>query len=163
MGSTRRRPIMNLEYWRDYVDEIEATPVDALLGKASPAVRTALEHALAEKRTDARRRAAAVHRRTATTCARQSNAPTSRAPRTSATKSPTSSIAISTSPISVSWDASSAASSASAGRPTPTIIPTKRSCAKWPTQSRAERPRSACRAASTPTCRRSSIATCSMR
>ncbi len=37
---------MNLEYWRDYVDEIEATPVDALLGKASPAVRTALENAL---------------------------------------------------------------------------------------------------------------------
>ncbi len=26
---------MNLEYWRDYVDEIEATPVDALLGKTS--------------------------------------------------------------------------------------------------------------------------------
>ena len=40
---------MNLEYWRDYVDEIEATPVDALLGKASPAVRTALDHALAKK------------------------------------------------------------------------------------------------------------------
>src|SRR5579862_8759238 len=46
MGSTCRRPIMNLEYWRTYVDEIEATPVEALLGKASPAVRTALEHAL---------------------------------------------------------------------------------------------------------------------
>jgi 7,8-didemethyl-8-hydroxy-5-deazariboflavin synthase CofH subunit len=40
---------MNLEYWRTYVDEIEATPVDALLGKASPAVRTALEHALLKK------------------------------------------------------------------------------------------------------------------
>ena len=40
---------MNLEYWRDYVDEIEATPVDALLGKASPAVRTALEHALLKR------------------------------------------------------------------------------------------------------------------
>src|SRR5271154_5102768 len=46
MGSTCRRPIMNLEYWRTYVDEIEATPVGALLGKASPAVRTALERAL---------------------------------------------------------------------------------------------------------------------
>jgi len=34
---------MNLEYWRTYVDEIEATPVEPLLGKASPAVRTALE------------------------------------------------------------------------------------------------------------------------
>ena len=40
---------MNLEYWRDYVDEIEATPVDALLGKASPALRTALEHALLKR------------------------------------------------------------------------------------------------------------------
>ena len=40
---------MNLEHWRDYVDEIEATPVDALLGKASPAVRTALEHALLKR------------------------------------------------------------------------------------------------------------------
>ena len=52
---------MNLEYWRTYVDEIEATPLDALLGKASAAVRAALERALAEKRTDARRRAAALH------------------------------------------------------------------------------------------------------
>ena len=40
---------MNLEYWRDYVDEIEATPVDALLGKASQPVRTALEHALVKR------------------------------------------------------------------------------------------------------------------
>jgi 7,8-didemethyl-8-hydroxy-5-deazariboflavin synthase CofH subunit len=40
---------MNLEYWRTYVDEIEATPVETLLGKASPAVRTALEHALLKK------------------------------------------------------------------------------------------------------------------
>ena len=40
---------MNLEYWRDYVDEIEATPVDALLGKASAPVRTALEHALVKR------------------------------------------------------------------------------------------------------------------
>jgi 7,8-didemethyl-8-hydroxy-5-deazariboflavin synthase CofH subunit len=40
---------MNLEYWRTYVDEIEANPVEALLGKASPAVRTALEHALLKK------------------------------------------------------------------------------------------------------------------
>jgi FO synthase len=40
---------MNLEYWRTYVDEIEATPVETLLGNASPAVRTALEHALLKK------------------------------------------------------------------------------------------------------------------
>jgi 7,8-didemethyl-8-hydroxy-5-deazariboflavin synthase CofH subunit len=40
---------MNLEYWRTYVDEIEATPVEALLGNASPGVRTALEHALLKK------------------------------------------------------------------------------------------------------------------
>jgi 7,8-didemethyl-8-hydroxy-5-deazariboflavin synthase CofH subunit len=40
---------MNLEYWRTYVDEIEATPVEALLGQASPAVRGALEHALSKK------------------------------------------------------------------------------------------------------------------
>ena len=40
---------MNLDYWRDYVDEIEATPVDALLGKASAPVRSALTHALEKK------------------------------------------------------------------------------------------------------------------
>jgi hypothetical protein len=40
---------MNLEYWRTYVDEIEATPVEALLGKATPAVRTALEKSLLKK------------------------------------------------------------------------------------------------------------------
>ena len=40
---------MNLEYWRTYVDEIEATPVEALLGKASPAVRSALEKSLLKK------------------------------------------------------------------------------------------------------------------
>ncbi len=40
---------MNLEYWRTYVDEIEATPVDALFSKASPAMRTALEHALLKR------------------------------------------------------------------------------------------------------------------
>jgi 7,8-didemethyl-8-hydroxy-5-deazariboflavin synthase CofH subunit len=40
---------MNLEYLRTYVDEIEATPVEALLGNASPGVRTALEHALLKK------------------------------------------------------------------------------------------------------------------
>src|SRR5258707_6414246 len=49
MGSTCRRPIMNLEYWRTYVDEIEATPVEALLGKVSHPVRTALEHALLKR------------------------------------------------------------------------------------------------------------------
>ncbi|MFZ0679838.1 5-amino-6-(D-ribitylamino)uracil--L-tyrosine 4-hydroxyphenyl transferase CofH [Candidatus Binatus sp.] len=40
---------MNLEYWRTYVDEIEATPVEALLGKASPAVHTALERSLLKR------------------------------------------------------------------------------------------------------------------
>ena len=40
---------MNLQYWRDYVDEIEATPVDALLGKASAPVRAALTRALEKK------------------------------------------------------------------------------------------------------------------
>jgi len=40
---------VNLDYWRDYVDEIEATPVDALLGKASAPVRSALTHALEKK------------------------------------------------------------------------------------------------------------------
>src|SRR5271163_2481112 len=49
MGSTCRRPIMNLENWRDYVDEIEATPVDALLGKTSRAVRSALENTLLKR------------------------------------------------------------------------------------------------------------------
>src|SRR6202048_711397 len=49
MGSTCRRPIMNLEYWRTYVDEIEATPVEALLGRACPALRSALEHPLSKK------------------------------------------------------------------------------------------------------------------
>src|SRR5258708_15972284 len=49
MGSTCRRPIMNLEYWRTYVDEIEATPVEALLGKASPAIRTTLERSLLKR------------------------------------------------------------------------------------------------------------------
>ena len=42
---------MNLEYWRTYVDEIEATPVEALLGKASPAVRTALTRALLTRKS----------------------------------------------------------------------------------------------------------------
>jgi 7,8-didemethyl-8-hydroxy-5-deazariboflavin synthase CofH subunit len=37
---------MNLEYWRNYVDEIEATPLDSLIGKASAPVRGALEHAM---------------------------------------------------------------------------------------------------------------------
>src|SRR5271169_759485 len=49
MGSTCRRPIMNLEYWRTYVDEIEATPVEPLLGEASHAVAAALEKALLKK------------------------------------------------------------------------------------------------------------------
>ncbi len=37
---------MNLEYWRNWVDEIEAAPLDALLAKASPATRAALERSL---------------------------------------------------------------------------------------------------------------------
>lgn len=40
---------MNLEYWRNYVDEIEATPLELLLGKASAPVRAALKRGL-EKR-----------------------------------------------------------------------------------------------------------------
>ncbi|HEV2169872.1 MAG TPA: 7,8-didemethyl-8-hydroxy-5-deazariboflavin synthase subunit CofH [Candidatus Binatus sp.] len=40
---------MNLEYWRNYVDEIESTPVDTLLGKASAPVRDALIRALEKK------------------------------------------------------------------------------------------------------------------
>ena len=37
---------MNLEYWSNWVDEIEATPLESLLGKASAPVRTALEDCL---------------------------------------------------------------------------------------------------------------------
>ena len=40
---------MNLEYWRNYVDEIEATPVTALLAKSSAPVRAALERSLARE------------------------------------------------------------------------------------------------------------------
>ncbi|MGH7815021.1 MAG: 5-amino-6-(D-ribitylamino)uracil--L-tyrosine 4-hydroxyphenyl transferase CofH [Candidatus Binataceae bacterium] len=40
---------MNLEYWRNFVDEIEAAPAEQLLGRASAPVRAALERAL-EKR-----------------------------------------------------------------------------------------------------------------
>jgi 7,8-didemethyl-8-hydroxy-5-deazariboflavin synthase CofH subunit len=49
MGSTCRSQIINLDYWRTYGDEIEATPVEALLGKATPAVRTALEKSLLKR------------------------------------------------------------------------------------------------------------------
>src|SRR5271163_4386585 len=49
MGSTCRRPIMNLEYWRTYVDEIEATPVGALLARAAAPVSNALVRALEKK------------------------------------------------------------------------------------------------------------------
>src|ERR1700688_3483603 len=44
-----RRPTVNLEFWRNYVDEIEATPVDILLGKATAPVRTALSRSLEKK------------------------------------------------------------------------------------------------------------------
>jgi FO synthase len=37
---------MNFDLWRNYVDEIEATPVAALLSKSSPTVRAALERSL---------------------------------------------------------------------------------------------------------------------
>ncbi len=40
---------MNLEFWRNYVDEIEATPVDVLLGKADASVRNALVRSLEKK------------------------------------------------------------------------------------------------------------------
>ena len=40
---------MNLEYWRNYVDEIEATPLAALLANSSAPVRDALEKSLAHK------------------------------------------------------------------------------------------------------------------
>src|SRR5579863_2856598 len=44
-----RRPSVNLEFWRNYVDEIEAAPVDALLAKATAPVRNALVRALEKK------------------------------------------------------------------------------------------------------------------
>src|SRR5258708_25198847 len=44
-----RRPTVNLEFWRNYVDEIEATPVDILLGKAAAPVRNALVRSLEKK------------------------------------------------------------------------------------------------------------------
>jgi len=37
---------MNLEYWRSWVDEIEASPLEALLEKASPGIRTTLKRCL---------------------------------------------------------------------------------------------------------------------
>jgi 7,8-didemethyl-8-hydroxy-5-deazariboflavin synthase CofH subunit len=37
---------MNVQYWRNWVDEIEATPVDTLLNRASPAIRSILERSL---------------------------------------------------------------------------------------------------------------------
>ncbi|HTR60763.1 MAG TPA: 7,8-didemethyl-8-hydroxy-5-deazariboflavin synthase subunit CofH [Candidatus Binataceae bacterium] len=37
---------MNLEYWRSWVDDIEATPVDAILAKTSPGVRSILDKCL---------------------------------------------------------------------------------------------------------------------
>jgi 7,8-didemethyl-8-hydroxy-5-deazariboflavin synthase CofH subunit len=37
---------MNLDYWRNWVDEIEATPLDALLTRASAPVRAALERSV---------------------------------------------------------------------------------------------------------------------
>ena len=40
---------MNLEFWRNYVDEIEATPLETLLGKASAPIRATLERSRARK------------------------------------------------------------------------------------------------------------------
>ena len=96
---------------------------------------------------------------TATTCSRSSRPPTPSAKPTSATTSPTSSTATSTSPTSASSAAGSARSSASAGSRTPTT-----SGRDDPRQGRRKRstaapPRSACRAASTPRCRRSRTGT----
>ncbi len=40
---------MNLEFWRNYVDEIEATPLEALLNKASAPIRASLERSREKK------------------------------------------------------------------------------------------------------------------
>jgi len=40
---------VNLEFWRNYVDEIEATPLETLLGKASASIRATLERSRARK------------------------------------------------------------------------------------------------------------------
>ena len=40
---------MNLEFWRNYVDEIEATPLETLLGKASAPIRATLERSRERK------------------------------------------------------------------------------------------------------------------
>ena len=40
---------MNLEHWRTWVDDIEAAPLDALLGKASPGVRATLDRCLEQR------------------------------------------------------------------------------------------------------------------
>ena len=40
---------MNLEFWRNYVDEIEATPLETLLGKASASIRATLARSRARK------------------------------------------------------------------------------------------------------------------
>jgi FO synthase len=40
---------VNLQFWRNYVDEIEATPLDMLLAKATAPVRTALMRSLEKK------------------------------------------------------------------------------------------------------------------
>src|SRR5580658_2557418 len=47
--SNCRRPSVNLQEWRDYVDRIETTPLEAMLQGASPAVRAALEKSLERK------------------------------------------------------------------------------------------------------------------
>jgi len=40
---------VNLEYWRDFVDDIEAAPADRLLGRASAPVRAALDRAMSHQ------------------------------------------------------------------------------------------------------------------
>jgi FO synthase len=40
---------MNLEHWRNWIDEIEAAPLEALLNRASPGVRAALEKSRARE------------------------------------------------------------------------------------------------------------------
>jgi FO synthase len=44
---------VNSEYWRNWIDEIEAAPVDALLAKASPGVRDALARSLEDRELSA--------------------------------------------------------------------------------------------------------------
>ncbi len=61
---------MNLEQWRNWVDEVEAAPVAVLLDRASPEMREALKRSLERPGADSRRGIANLHGGGATTCAR---------------------------------------------------------------------------------------------